>query len=395
MTRARMGLGLLLVAAAFGGRASLCGQELHLFSVRQLEPRLGDVSTDTASRTLDPSPSWNLSESGSFALGIEGPAGIGSDASQGEPASFESLDLPEAVPTRPPQKRCVLFQCETLPIAPAKKLFTTGVTLWTIAGVLGGIADGIEGPLHYKTHPFTFTDESYFQYWTYGGGSDKASHFVISANAAGLLYDAYRLNGLSEAQSFGLALGTSVVAGAMVEIGDGLTPYGFSAQDWTADALGSLAGVLVKRYHLDDTIGFQLGRWLGTTIPPVIVGGRPLFGIDYTQEIYTMDVKFAGALPRLGARPGFARFFQFSFAYLSKGFAYQPQLDSRYQEIGLEIGLDFQEILKAVGVDDSTWWGDTLQRIAGFLRIPYTQVGAYYNLKNNKWYGPSAPYHYY
>jgi hypothetical protein len=307
----------------------------------------------------------------------------------------DTLDGTAETAAPPPQRRCVLIQCETLPIAPASKVFSMPVTLWTIAGVLVGIADGIEGPIHYGVHPFHFTDESYFQYWTYGGGSDKVSHFVISATAAGLLYDAYRLNGLSDAQAFGLSFATSVVGGALVEVGDGLTPYGFSAQDWTADALGSLAGVLIKRGHLDDTLNFSLGRWLQVTIPPEITQGRPLFGIDYSQEIYTMNLKLGGFLPRVHANPGFARFFQFSFAYLSKGFGYDPQLDSRYQEVGFEFGLDFQAILKAFGIDDSTWWGDTLQRMFGFLRIPYTQVGAYYNLRNGRWYGPGAPYGYY
>jgi len=331
-------------------------------------------------------------ETSAFRLGLEPDAGGG-----GVDAALADADAdPAPAPaSATPQRRCVLFQCATLPIAPAPKLFTTGVTIWTLAGLLGGIADGIEGPIHYGVHPFTFADESYFQRWTYGGGSDKVSHFVVSTHVAGLAYDAYRLNGLTEDQSFGLAFATSVVAGAFVEIGDGLSPYGFSAQDWTADALGSLASVFIKRAGLDDTLGFSLGRWLQTTIPPAVIDGRPLFGIDYSQEIYTMNARFSGLLPRAHVDPGFARFFQFSFAYLTKGFGYQPPLDSRYQQIGFELGLDFQEILKAVGVNNSTWWGDTLLRVFGFLRIPFTQIGAYYNLANHKWYGPGAPYHFY
>ena len=327
-------------------------------------------------------------ETRTFRLGLE-PAAGGGDA--GCPDDDAAAAPAPAAPVR----RCVLFQCETVPIAPAPKLFTTAVTIWTAAGILGGIADGIEGPIHYGFHPFSFTDESYFQRWTYGGGSDKASHFVVSTHVAGLLYDAYRLNGLSEDQSFGLALATSVVAGALVEVGDGLTPYGFSAQDWTSDALGSLVSVLVQRGHLEDTLGFSLGRWLQTTIPSAVVDGRPLFGIDYSQEIYTMNVRFSGLLPRVHVDPGPARFFQFSFAYLTKGFGYSPPLDSRYQEVGFELGLDFREILQAVGVSNQTWWGDTLLRIFSFLRIPYTQIGAYYNLYNHKWYGPGATFHYY
>jgi hypothetical protein len=306
----------------------------------------------------------------------------------------DPLDSAATAPTFPPPRHCVLFQCETLPIRPAEELFTRGATLWTAAGVLIGIIDGIQGPINDGVQSFHFTDEGFFQYWTYGGGSDKASHCVISASVAGLLYDAYRLNGLTENQSFALALGTTIVAGTLVEVGDGLTPYGFSAQDLTADAVGALANGLVKRNHLDDLIGFQFGK-VPTTIPPEVVGGRPLVGIDYSQEIYSVQMKFGGLARRLRSRPGFARFFQSSFVFLTKGFGYEPALPGRYQEAGLELGLNFPEILRAVGVDDSTWWGNTLLRIFEFVRIPYTQIGAYYNFKSKKWYGPGAPYHYY
>jgi hypothetical protein len=46
-------------------------------------------------------------------------------------------------------------------------------------------------------------------------------------------------------------------------------------------------------------------------------------------------------------------------------------------------------------VSNETWWGDALLRAFQFFRIPYTQIGAYYNLANQKWYGPGAPYHFY
>ena len=374
----------VVVVLAAGARSR--GQELHLFPTSAPGP-LFRASAEAIETSHPIEPPFELL-----------PGRIGSSELAAESETESDLGLtavPEEPAEAPRTRRCVLFQCETLPIAPAPKLFTTGVTIWTVVGLLGGIADGIEGPIHYGFHPFTFTDESYFQRWTYGGGSDKVSHFVVSTHVAGLAYDAYRLNGLSEDQSFGLAFATSVVAGAFVEIGDGLSPYGFSAQDWTADALGSLASVFIKRARLDDTLGFSLGRWLQTTIPPAVIDGRPLFGIDYSQEIYTMNVRFSGLLPRVHANPGFARFFQFSFAYLTKGFGYQPPLDTRYQEVGFELGLDFQEILKAVGVSNQTWWGDTLLRIFSFLRLPYTQVGAYYNLFNHKWYGPGAPYSFY
>ncbi len=304
---------------------------------------------------------------------------------------------PEAAGESPAPRRCVLFQC-VRPAAdapPPSKLFTAPVSIWTGAALLGGFIDGIQGPIKYGFGSFHFTDEGFFQSWTYSGGSDKASHFVISANVGGLLYDAYTLNRLTPDQAFWLSLATMVVSGTLVEIGDGLTPYGFSAQDLTADTLGALAGSLIHRNRLDDLVGVRLGE-VPTTIPAAVTDGHEAYlGADYSHEVYTADLKFDGLFERMNARPGAARFFLFSFAYLTKGYGYVPPIPSRYQEVGLEVGLNFPEILRAVGVNETTWWGDTLLRVFRFLRIPYTQIGAYYNLANRKWYGPGAPYQYY
>jgi hypothetical protein len=312
-----------------------------------------------------------------------------------------SLDAPRFEPSDSAPsavRRCVLIQCVRLSdqasSPPPSKLFTLPVTLWTSAGLLVGIMDGMMGPIHDGVGDFHFTDEGFFGYTTYGGGSDKASHFVISANGTDLLYDAFRLNRLTPDQAFWLSFATGTMAGVFVEIGDGLTPYGFSAQDLTADALGALSEALIKRHELGDTLGFRYGK-VRTTIPASVIGDRPLIGINYSEEIYTADVKLGGLVSHLHAAPGFARFFLFSFTYLTKGYGYVPPLESRYQQVGMELGLNFPEILRAVGVSEATWWGDCLLRAFNFFRIPFTQVGAYYNLKNQKWYGPGAPYHFY
>jgi Predicted periplasmic lipoprotein (DUF2279) len=367
--RCRSVLWLLVYALLhFGLAAGASGQQFHL--LRAADPAtVGD---------FDKMSPWNEPADRALSLDLE-------RAVEADPATTSDAPAPQ---------RCVLIQCRKLPIEPSTKLFNEGSSLWTAAGVLVGIIDGMMGPIDYGIHSFSFTDERYFQYTTYGGGSDKASHAVISANVASLLYDAYRLNGLAEDQAFALSLGTTILAGTMVEIGDGLTPYGFSAQDLTADSVGALASALVSRNHLDDLIGFQFGK-VPTTIPAAVIGGRPLFGIDYSQEIYSVDMKLGGLTCRFGAPPGPERFFQLSFVFFTKAFGYVPAIESRYQEVGLELGLNFPEILKAVGVSDATWWGNTLLRVFKFFRIPYTQIGTYYNLKNHKWYGPGAPYQFY
>lgn len=381
-------------------------QDLRLFRAdAELRPApLVDAEPSTSLRLADLEqwPPWSHVEAG-FSLGLEDSAAPAPEAGSQERSAAAEPSSAVADDGPPPQRLCVLFQCETLPIQPAKKLFNTGVTLWTIAGVLGGAIDGALGPINYGLHPFQFDSDVYFPHWQYSGGANMVSHFICSTGPTDLAYDAYRLNGLTEDQSFALAFATISVAGALVEVGDGLTPqngmghgetFGFSPQDWVSGNLGALSAAIIKRTHADDLLSFQLGLWLGSDPPPEIIGGRPQFGIDYTQEMYGLSMHFAGLFRRLHTDPGIARYLRFSFVYMTKGFGYYPQLESRYQQVGWEIGPDFPEILRAVGVSRSTWWGDLLLRIFTFIRFPYTQVGVYYNLTNGKWYGPGAPYHY-
>jgi hypothetical protein len=281
------------------------------------------------------------------------------------------------------------------PPPPPKKLFTTTTTLWTAAALLGGFGQGIGAPIQYGTQSWHFTNEGYFGYDTYAGGADKASHFTVSSGVSRLLYDVYIADGHSVDQSFNLALATTLMAGIFVETGDAITVYGWSWQDLTADFLGAASGLLIHRFCLQDTIGLRLGP-ANTTIPAAAIGAsEESLGESYSDEIYVVDLKLGGLIRRLNGNPGIARYFLTSFAYFTKGFGYAPPLPTRYQEMGFELGINFPEILKEVGVPETTWWGKGLYAFFNFFRIPYTQVGAYYNFKNHKWYGPGAPYHYY
>jgi hypothetical protein len=381
----RAAVAALLAALASAGAAA---QEIHLFR-----------ASAAGSWSETSSAPWGATALPLFDLERSHPWG-GGDGTHGERAFEEPGDAapsPESMPVSPPLRRCVLLQCVTLPVAPAEtagKIFRLPVTLWTATGLLAGVAIGIQGPLNDGYHSFRFVDEGFFSTATYGGGADKCSHFIVSAGEASLLYDAYALNSLTPDQSFTLTVATTLLTGVLVEVGDGLTTYGASGQDLAADAVGTLSEALVKRNHLDDLISFRLGK-VPTTIPPAVIGDRVFSGINYSGEIYTADMKFAGLCERLHTRPGIGRFFLSSVVFMTKGYGYFPALPERYQEVGFEVGLNFPEILKAVGVSDTTWWGDTLLRAFDFFRVPFTQIGVYYNLANQKWYGPAAPYHFY
>ena len=297
------------------------------------------------------------------------------------PEAGDSEEPPPSPPTAPPSR--------------APKLFTTGTTLWTVGTVLGGALQGLGAPLQYGWESFHFVDEGWFSWTTYAGGADKASHFLVSSGVSRLLFEVYLKQGHTTEQSFALAFAAAFGAGTAVEIMDAVSVYGFSFQDLTADFLGSAAGVLIQRYCLQDLIGLRLGP-AHAEIPPEAAGtSEESLGASYSDEIYAADLKLGGLVSRLHGKPGIERFFLTSFVFFTKGFGWAPPLPSRYQEVGFELGINFPAILKEVGVTEETWWGQGLYAFFNFFRIPYTQIGAYYNLRNHKWYGPGAPYHYY
>jgi uncharacterized protein YfiM (DUF2279 family) len=361
-----------LVAAAADAKAD---DEFRLFPASPPRPRyFSDFRLDGEQglRIVDLEHSYPWSGGGRPDLGI----GAAAQPETGDPQEQEPP--PEAAPPPPP-----------------KKLFTTGTTLWTAGALLGGVLQGIGAPLQYGLNDWKFTDEKWFQYDTYAGGADKASHFIVSSGVSRLLFDVYQIQGHTVDQSFNLALAATVMAGIFVETGDAITVYGWSWQDLTADILGATSGLLIHRYHLQDLIGLRLGSAY-VDIPAAAIGSsEPSLGRSYSDEIYVADLKLGGLVRRLHGDPGFAKYFLTSFAFFTKGFGYAPPLPTRYQEVGVELGINFGEIAKAVGVPETTWWGKGIYAFFNFFRIPYTQVGAYYNFKNHKWYGPGAPYHYY
>ena len=361
----------LLAALLLAAAAPLSAGELRLFADSAPAPRYAVPISENedALRLLDLEHSYPWSGGGSLDLGLVAPE------PQEAPKPAESA--PETVAT------------------PPKEFWNRTTTLWTIGALLGGVGQGIGAPIKYGTNSWKFTDEKYFQYDTYAGGADKASHFIISSGVSRLLYDIYIQNGQPVEKSFWIAFATTLTAGIFVETGDAVTVYGWSWQDLSADFLGALSGLAIHRYGLEDTIGLRVGP-AGGDVPAWATGSSvESLGSSYNDEIYTVDLKLGGTIRKLHGNPGFARFFLVSMAYYTRGFGYQPPLPSRYQSLGVELGINFPAILDELKVPKDKWWGLGLYEFFNFFRIPYTQIGGYYNFKTKKWYGPSAPYHYY
>src|SRR4029453_17833495 len=122
-----------------------------------------------------------------------------------------------------------------------------------------------------------------------------------------------------------------------------------------------------------------------------LVGMRTshLPGSTYTHDVYSADFKFSGLGQRLGVNLGPLRWLLFSVTYGTKGYRVTPPIEQQRQ-IGLEIGLNLQQILVDLRVTRATWWGWALHIVGDNVRFPYTAFGMRYDLNHGKWHGPNA-----
>lgn len=354
---------LLLFFAALPARC----ESLHLFSPPLPAPVLS-ASTDSLRaedlRLSDAFPAPSLSGGAERLL----PADL-------EAAVEESLEalVQEPAGEAPP------------PAPKPKKLRATLITVGVLAG---NIASTLSGPIDSGFVPFHTDTEHWFGKDTYAGGADKASHFVLYNILSRELHIAYNRSDYPDDAAFWMALATSVGAGMVTEIGDSLgRGGGGSYEDVISDTLGAAAAVFVTRHGLDDVWGFRFG-FVRNEVPepccPVTFPGK-----DYSEEIYTGDLKLAGVASRTKTNIGLARFLLVSVTYGTKGYR-NSLIPYRQQQIGIEVGVNFPQILTEIGVRDTTWWGRCLFLFFNAFRVPYTQIGMRYDFIHHEWHGPNV-----
>jgi hypothetical protein len=284
---------------------------------------------------------------------------------------------------------------------------------WTTVVFLGGsfVATPIAGYLQWwkrsDSEPWHFANERWFQQDTYAGGADKMSHFYYGTIGQEGLTAAYQKLGHPADQARLLAFLNTVLAAVVVEVGDGFTSYGFSWEDATASTAGAAASAFVGAHNLGDTIGFRFG-FLPTEEPVPSPGPSPHAGSPpgpawwqiqplalqsaqiqpgYTYEIYTIDLKLTGFLPRVHVRPGIARYLLLSATYNTRGYTEAPP-ELRQRNIGIEIGINLAEVCRSLGMSEHTWWGQSIIQFFEHFRVPYSAWGVRYDLNSGKWHGP-------
>jgi hypothetical protein len=320
-------------------------------------------------------------------LGFDRP----SDAFAPSPGFHLEAPVPDDPPPAPIAPAAPVSSAPA-PKAPPPKLFDAKTAAVTAGVVLAAPLIGYFAWWRDSARDdFSFANERWFQEDTYAGGADKASHIFLGYIGSQLLQGIYRGFGKTPAQARGLTLAVVTVTGALIEIGDGYSQYGFSWEDITANTIGASVAFAIDAWNLDDTVGLRIGLMSSPVPPPCCRYGG--YGDDYSKEIYTLDLKLAGFLPRLGAKPGLARFFLLSGTYQTKGYRYSPP-ENRRREIGIEIGVNVREFLVALGVPETKWWGKILLGFAKYFRIPYSGWGFRYDLNSGKWTGPNSGHGY-
>jgi hypothetical protein len=229
-----------------------------------------------------------------------------------------------------------------------------------------------KGMIGHRAESFHVTREGFFGANTLDGGADKAAHFadyfVISKEFS---YIFGRI-GYSENAALWMGLLTAMVGGALNEVGDGFSHPGFSYEDIVMDWLGAGYASLLIATRTDDLLGVRTSHLDG-----------------YPHDVFSMDLKLSGLARRLNLNIGPLRYLFFSFTYGTKGYPDGPPAE-RQRQIGLEVGLNLEQILTDLGVTRDTWWGYVLHFAGDNVRWPFTAVGFRYDLNHGKWHGPNS-----
>jgi hypothetical protein len=236
---------------------------------------------------------------------------------------------------------------------------------------------------------FSFNSEGWLGEDTYAGGADKVSHLFFGYLIFNGLESLYTNLGHSPQNSRGLAATLLMAASVIVETGDGYRLAGFAWEDLAAAGIGTLFASELTRRGWGDTIGLRYG-YVPARFELLNRGTEPI-SLDYSREIYSADVKLAGLLPRLHAKPDWGRFLLVSVTYATKGYEYTSiSPGQRRRDLGLELGLNLPEILRALRVNERSWWGKPLFTFLKYFRVPYTAFGYRYDLNRGRWHGPDT-----
>lgn len=224
-----------------------------------------------------------------------------------------------------------------------------------------------------KISGFSFRDEGWFSKDTYAGGTDKLAHFYSHYTLDRISYYMYRQSGLSrsDALKHSLILATSV--GLLIEVGDGISHYGFSFNDLISDMAGiGLGHLLNYDAYLDELIGLQLWWWHDDTATGQHKRGQKLRDPvdDYNNQKYVLNFRMA-AIPILRDFSP-TRYLNIDVGYFSRGFKDSP-VDAQLQKtLYTGLSINVSQVLRDLFPNSDS--GYAVSTFSRFYQFPYTSI---------------------
>ena len=212
----------------------------------------------------------------------------------------------------------------------------------------------------YGERSFHAADEGWFERDSPEGGADKAGHLYTSYVMTRAFTGLYQNWGDDQRSAGREALFTSLLLTGIMELGDGLSPYGVSGEDMIMNVAGSLIG-----YQLATRENWARRLDLRMEYRP---GGRSDPFTDYEHARYLVAVKLDGL--NLQERSPL-RWLELHAGYYARGYDDPLQRDRRHTYVGLGVNL-------SRWLDRAGWAGSA--RLLRYYQIPGTSMRADHEL---------------
>lgn len=208
----------------------------------------------------------------------------------------------------------------------------------TNLAVLGFIAAWGAVNWDYGDNGWQSTDEGWFDADTPEGGADKAGHLYSSYVLGRSLTGLFRHYGYDTDRATWVGAASALAAMTFMELGDGFSPYGFSAEDETMNVAGAgLAWLLAAQPSLDRKLALR-GEYR------LHQDHLQDFFTDYDRWRYYAVLKLDG----FERMPRALRWVELHAGYYTRGYASDVTGDER-REGFVGVGLSLTKAARALG----------------------------------------------
>jgi len=224
----------------------------------------------------------------------------------------------------------------------------------TFGGVLcGSLVSSYYDWWNDQSQPFHFTREGWFN--DYSLGIDKVGHVYTSYFYFHTFRNLLLWGGFQPPTAFWWAAGTTAFFALSIEIGDGLSPYGFCVQDLIANGVGLAYAMLQTKFEY--LKNFNL-KW--SYVAPDGYRWPPRFTDHYDGHTYWLTFNMHNLLPgKVGE--SWPEFLQ-----LAAGYGVDDNMTKREFVIGLDVNLG------ALSVHNEDWL--LLSKTVDMIHFPLPAV---------------------